>query len=497
MLIADRVGEPDSVSVQHNLAAAYLWLLFAVLLPAHAVLASTPAEDARNRSVQALKARDFRSAREAIQQCLKLEPNYPGGRPLAAEIESEWGLELASSGRVAEAVAHFRAVTELQPSFAQGHYNLGVALFNLEDATGAEKSLRAVLKLSPNHAKAQGFLAQTILSQARAGDKSRMAEAAGAFERAIRLSPNDPDLHFNRASALAALGDDKGAQVEYQSVIRLKADYPKAQSFLGFTLYRLGDWAGADRHLREALAQGQDDFFVHYHLGSTLLKENDRRGAEEHLVKAAGLGPQNPGVHFLLATLYRTEGDKERAATEQNLFRDLSARAEAQTRIETLQTAAKLALDRGDLTQGVNALKQAYNSRPDAVTARNLAFAYLQQGSIAEARLYLGKALEQAPGDAAAYNYLGLLEAREGNLPAAQKNFETAANLAPSLADAAYNAGVAALEQGENATAIRHFESALARSDTPRIREALALALSNAGQHKEAQKHFDAAQKAR
>lgn len=471
--------------------------LAALLLACIAAVAATPAEDACNRAMHALKAGDFRSARESVDQCLKLEPHYPGGRSLAAEIESAWGLDLASSGRVAESVAHFRAVTELQPSFAGGHYNLGVALFNLDDAAGAEKSFRAVLKLSPNHAKAQGRLAQTILAEARAGDKSRMPEAARAFERAIRLSPDDPDLHFNRASALAALGDDNGAQAEYQAVIRLKPDYSSAQSFLGFTLYRLGDWAGAVSHLREALAQGQDDFFVHYHLGSTLLKENDRRGAEEHLVKAASLGPQNPGVHFLLAALYRAEGDKARAATEQKLFGDLSAQEEAKARIEMLQTAAKSALDRGELAQGINALKQAYDSRPDAVTARNLALAHLQKGNIVEARMYLAKALEQAPNDAATYNYLGLLEAREGNLPAAQKDFETAANLAPFFADAAYNAGVAALERGENGTAIRHFESALSRSDTPRIREALALALSNAGRHEEAQKHFEAAQKAR
>ena len=172
----------------------------------------------------------------------------------------------------------------------------------------------------------------------------------------------------------------------------------------------------------------------------------DREAAQSHLESAARLSPEHPGVHFQLASLYRAQGEKEKSAAEQLAFRELTAKQESRWRADTLERAAGNAIKLGDLTQGISALSQAFQARPDAAFARNLALAYLQQGDATKARTFLDKALELAPNDAATFNYLGLLVARSGDLPQAARHFEKAAELDPALVDALFNAGLAAFE---------------------------------------------------
>jgi Tfp pilus assembly protein PilF len=248
-------------------------------------------------------------------------------------------------------------------------------------------------------------------------------------------------------------------------------------------------------HLKTAVSQGHDDFFANYYLGSALLKTGDSATARRYLDRAVQQNPEHPGTHFQLASFHRAAGDKEAAAAEQKLFLELTARQEAKWRAESLELAAARAIQSGDLKQALSALSQAYDARPSASTASNLALAHLQDGNIAEARRLLEKALESSPGDAAALNYLGLLEARQGNLRSAGAYFERAAAATPPLADALYNAGVAAAANGAHDKASEYLRRALAVQDSPRTREALALVLSQSGKHEEAQREFDMAQR--
>ena len=217
--------------------------------------------------------------------------------------------------------------------------------------------------------------------------------------------------------------------------------------------------------------------------------------ALRRLETAAKMNPEHPGVHFQLATIYRARGEKERAASELRSFRELTSRQETKWRADALERAAGRAIEQGDLAQGISALSQAFEARPDAELARNLALAYLQQGDHGKAQQYIEKALALSPGDAAAYNYLGLIAAQNGNLELAVVQFDKAAQLDPKLVDALFNAGVAASELRRYEAAIERFRASLRQSNTKRTREALALALAGAGRYEESQQEFDAAQR--
>lgn len=440
------------------------------------------------QAVRAMEAKNFATAASYFEQALQHDPEN-------VSILSSLGLCLAGARRFGDAAARFRTLTMLQPGVGAHRYNLGLALLNTGEYRAAEAAFRETLRLSPQHPRAQVQLGNALLAQAREGHTGKMREAAEAYTRALARSGNDPVLRFNLAFALARTGDESGSLEQYREVVRLAPDFPRGHFFLGITLFQLGRWDEAASPLREAMARGQKDFFAHYYLGSALLKVGDQEGARRHLSKAVQLDPQHPGAHFQLAALHRAAGERTRATQELRAFRDLTARQEAEWRADALEQAARRSLQQGDLAQGISALRQAFEGRPSVSAARNLALAYLQQGKPADARSLLEKSLELAPQDGPTHNYLGLLEAQENNFLLAEQYFEQAARFDPALVDALYNAGVAAARSGRPERAVDHLREAIKRYDTPRIREALAMALVDAGRMEEARQQFEAAQK--
>lgn len=442
------------------------------------------------QATRAMDGRDYQTAVRYFRAALKTNPK-------STEILSSLGFCLAGAGSFTEAAEQFQVLVKLEPGVAAHHYNLGLALLNAHADEDAERAFRKVLSLSPRHARAKVQLGNALLGQARGGNTSKMRAASDAYKDALLDNPADPELRFNYAFTLARTGDEEGALRGYRDVVRLAPAFPQAHFFLGITLFQVGNWEEALVSLRAAAARGLDDFDLQYYLGSTLLRLLDREAAQTHLEAAARLNPEHPGVHFQLASLYRAQGAKERAAAEQNLFRDLTARQESKWRADTLERAAKRAIKQGNLGEGISALSQAFEARPDAALARNLALAYLQQGDSVRARHFLDKALELAPQDAATYNYLGLLVARGADLQLASRHFDKAAELDPTFVDALYNAGVAAFELKRYDEAIRRFKAALEKSDEPKIRESLAMVLAEAGRHEESKREFEAAQRQR
>ncbi|MCC6589096.1 MAG: tetratricopeptide repeat protein [Bryobacterales bacterium] len=439
---------------------------------------------------KALDSRDYPAAVRHFHDALRANPSDPA-------ILSSLGVALAALQRFAEAAEQFRALIKLQPRVAAHHFNLGLALLNSNGNDAAEQAFRMALRIEPQHARARVQLANALLAQARGGDTSKMQAAAAAYRDALPANPNDPELRFNYAFTLARTGDEEGALREYKEVVRLAPNVPQAHFFLGITQFQAGNWNEALVSLSKAADKGISDFHLHYYLGSALLRVQDYSSARTHLERAAATDAAHPGVHFQLAALFRALGDKQRVATEQQLFRQLTAEQESRWRAQSLELAAGRALKAGDLKQGISALEQAFEAKPDAALARNLALAYLQAGDSEKAKLLLDRALALAPDDAGTLNYLGLLAARRSDMVQAMRYFDRATETDPAFVDARFNAGVAAFELKRYSEAIKRFTDALAVSDNPRIREALAMALADAGRNQEAQSQFEAGQRQR
>lgn len=98
----------------------------------------------------------------------------------------------------------------------------------------------------------------------------RIGEAAGCFERASGLSPDNRIYHFNLARAATTLGQSDRAVAAYREVTRLQPDDYAGRYSLALALQRKGDDEAAVAEFQKAVALDPSDPNVHLALGVSL-----------------------------------------------------------------------------------------------------------------------------------------------------------------------------------------------------------------------------------
>lgn len=124
---------------------------------------------------------------------------------------------LERNGDLAEALGEYRIILKNDPQNADGNLGLGVLLLKLEgdDSTEALAALRKAVAANENLYEAQITLGKTLLRLNRAG------EAVGFLEKAIEISPDIPEPHYQLALAYRRLGKKKEAEKQMLVVKRI------------------------------------------------------------------------------------------------------------------------------------------------------------------------------------------------------------------------------------------------------------------------------------
>jgi serine/threonine-protein kinase len=186
-----------------------------------------------------------------------LRPNY-------WRHQQALGLESFRDGRYAEAAAAFRRVTELQPDNPWGFSGLGMVYYATGDAKQAIENFRRSLAIGGDPSSHTN-LGVVLYAE------GRYAEAAQAFEEAVKLSPLDPAKHRNVGDAYQRMGQSNRAKPAYTRAVELCRDQLRTNPRDGRTLAqlavyeaKLGSVDAAVRHADEAVALGPHMPDVHY-----------------------------------------------------------------------------------------------------------------------------------------------------------------------------------------------------------------------------------------
>ena len=148
-------------------------------------------------------------------------------RPDLAEPRYRLGALLIASDRAGEALPFLEAAVKLQPAFADAQVKLGWALHQTNRSAEAIPHFEEALRLEPDNPAAHNSLGVALAVG------GRPQEAVAHFDRVILLYPNSPVAHFNRGLALLdGLGRADAAAAEFQTVLRLRPDYPGAREAL-------------------------------------------------------------------------------------------------------------------------------------------------------------------------------------------------------------------------------------------------------------------------
>jgi tetratricopeptide (TPR) repeat protein len=97
-------------------------------------------------------------SREVINSYLKSTKNFHS----AVIFYNDLGIQFAQAGLPDAAIPAFKRVIELDPLYADSHFNLGLVYWKKGLKREAVFEIRKALKINPNHLNAKGFLSEII-----------------------------------------------------------------------------------------------------------------------------------------------------------------------------------------------------------------------------------------------------------------------------------------------------------------------------------------------
>lgn len=183
---------------------------------AQCVWASPRSYIAHNKLGLAEQARgDLRAALVHYEQARELDPDY-------AVTYSNLAGAYRAQRRFDEAITQYRKALELSPRSYITNFNLGNIYFkDLKRLDEARPYFAETTRLNPNYAPAQLSLAAILLLQ---GD---LRGALPPIEAALRLSPEDPEVHFTLGHALWQLGRRQEALAQFADAVRRNPTEPR------------------------------------------------------------------------------------------------------------------------------------------------------------------------------------------------------------------------------------------------------------------------------
>jgi Flp pilus assembly protein TadD len=156
-----------------------------------------------------------------FKEVLQIDPSSPGSH-------NNLGVAYAKLGNVEEAVRHFAQALQLDPSDAKVHYNEGLVLARAGRLEEAIDHFSAALQANPGYLRARNDLGVAL---AKLG---RLDEARAQFSEALRLNPHDPEVHNNLGITLARLGRPTEAIGHFQKALQIRPDFEDARRNLNW-----------------------------------------------------------------------------------------------------------------------------------------------------------------------------------------------------------------------------------------------------------------------
>ncbi len=304
------------------------------------------------------------------------------------------------------AVKCFEYVATLEPKSVRWRYYLGWChddLYNTAEAVATFESARA---LDPNYAP-------ILVKLARLRQKTDVTAARELYEKALMLSPRNPQAHFGMGECARVRGDPAAAISHYEKAIELAPQYDEAHQALATCLEAVGKPSEAAVHRSwpkkglEGISQGVSDDPLLVGLLSRAIAGSQLVNLGEALAESGQVGK---AIAALQAAIEKDDSD-------------LTAREEL-----------GILLDRtGHSKEAVREFRTILNRRPsDFDTALNLAWALMNTGAYAEAYLLGRDVLGSEPNNARATGICGWALLRGGRPRDSLKHLDRLVELAPN-----------------------------------------------------------------
>jgi predicted Zn-dependent protease len=299
-----------------------------------------------NLGVVAMSTGDWSDAAEDLDAALKLQPSDSRvqallglclihlGRPVEAtkllsaafprledpRLKREAGLRLLSiqfeTGELNNANATLATLQDIYP----GDTAISYAAYRVYSEL-AFQAIESLAINAPASAQLYRALAEHLVTDGR--DEAAITE----YRKALAITPDAPDLHFELGQAIvfdshsdASLAE---AQKEFESSLRLNPADARCECQLAEIELLRSNSAEAANHFAHALRLDSAAACAKAGLAEQLMDEGKEQQALEYLQAAVRGDPYNDQFHYRLSAFYRRMGNKEEAAKEMEKFKQL------------------------------------------------------------------------------------------------------------------------------------------------------------------------------
>jgi tetratricopeptide (TPR) repeat protein len=454
---------------------------------------------------------DGAGARTVLERAQRTVPRDPA-------VAYELGRVLAAQGQSEAAKAQFERAIENDPEPVQAH--LALANFYLDQAQGlaeqdavqsgtldaeqlrqhvnlyatninaADEQYRAALAAGANNPKDLKLIGARLL------DGGEYDAAATAYDRLVKLTPNDPEAHHGLARAQTQLDKLDAAQTAERRALALSNGvYPEAQAGLGDIALRrnqpddaiqqynaaiqqdpnlaaayiglgrvsaaAGNWAVAAGHFRRAIEHDSRSAEAYLWLGEALLEQRDYTSAIAAYEQAISIRRDYAEAYYGLARAQLASSQP--AAAEASLAAALAIRPRYD---RAWLEQGKLYEQLGRDGRALEAYSQAIVANGRLAEARyRRGLLYVRQDRMSEAESDLEAATSAQQNFPEAHYWLGRVYLAQNRPQAARDEFKTAAGLLNgTYPDARFYQGIAEEQLGQRTEAIASFQSALAQN---------------------------------
>jgi len=280
-------------------------------------------------------------------------------------------------------------------------------------------------------------------------------EAAGEFEKALQIAPEDAQARFQHAVCLLALGRNDEARTEFLQVRKERGESPFITYYLGQIDLLSNDYASAIKRLG---AVAEDPAFpdASFHLGSAYIASGDVENGIKWLERAVKLQANDYRVHYRLARAYSTAGRQRDAAREYETYnRLLNEHKGTETDVRACSDAL-----RAQPPAAAQAVCHRMYDPNDPERLTLLGQLYGDGGAFEQALDPLQRAAQLDPNSYEAWHNLGLTYFRLQRYKDARAPLEKAAALQPESYPTVVMLGATLYMLGDDAAALPVLERA-------------------------------------
>jgi tetratricopeptide (TPR) repeat protein len=202
----------------------------------------------------------------------------------------------------------------------ESHLDRGIALADAGKLQEAIAEHEAALKINPQDVQVHINLIQLYF---RAGE---IEKAEREYRTAVSLNPNRADAYYNYGVLLLQQHRNSEAETAFRRTVWIDPLYAEAHDNLGYLLAERGDTEGAIEEFGSALRSRPDFRLARYHLATIMVRQRHYSDAIQQLLKT--LTPEDdhtPGYLYALAIAYGRNGDYPSAVKYARLARDGAA----------------------------------------------------------------------------------------------------------------------------------------------------------------------------